>query len=118
MAAEGRPFGVTLVAIVAWINGALQILSGIFAILPGGTSVWAGPFVLVLGIITILVAFGLFSGSNVARVLTAIVFALGLLSGVLAMTQGLVWQGIGSIALPIIGLLLLFTARANAFFRS
>ncbi len=115
--AGSRPFGVTLVAIIAWVNGALQILCGLFSIFPGGTSIWAGPFVLVLGIITILVAFGLFSGSNVARVLTTIVFALNIASGVITMTQGLFWQGLGSIILPLIGILLLFTARANEFFR-
>lgn len=118
MASTGRPFGVTLVAIIAWINGALQILTGIFSILPGGTSIWAGPFLIVLGIITIFVAFGLFGGSNVARILTAIVFVINVIGGVIVIFDGYVANGIGSIILPAIGLILLFSAKANAFFRS
>lgn len=113
-----RPFGVTLVAIIAWINGAWDILVGIFSILPGGTSIWAGPFLIVFGIITILVSLGLFGGRNWARVLTAILFVLNLLGAVPLLFQGQIWQGIGGAILPVIGLALLFSERANAFFRS
>ncbi|MBM7827166.1 hypothetical protein JOD60_001224 [Microbacterium aurum] len=113
-----RPFGVTLVAIIAWINGAWDILVGIFSILPGGTSIWAGPFLIVFGIITILVSLGLFGGRNWARVLTAILFVLNLLGAVALLFQGQIWQGIGGAILPVIGLALLFSERANAFFRS
>ncbi|MBD3757067.1 MAG: hypothetical protein MIJ73_05680 [Microbacterium aurum] len=113
-----RPFGVTLVAIIAWINGAWDILVGIFSILPGGTSIWVGPFLIVFGIITILVSLGLFGGRNWARVLTAILFVLNLLGAVALLFQGQIWQGIGGAILPVIGLALLFSERANAFFRS
>ncbi|MCG7414400.1 hypothetical protein MHK74_07435 [Microbacterium aurum] len=113
-----RPFGVTLVAIIAWINGAWDILVGIFSILPGGTSIWAGPFLIVFGIITILVSLGLFGGRNWARVLTAILFVLNLLGAVPLLFQGQIWQGLGGAILPVIGLALLFSERANAFFRS
>ena len=113
-----RPFGVTLVAIIAWINGAWDILVGIFSILPGGTSIWAGPFLIVFGIITILVSLGLFGGRNWARVLTAILFVLNLLGAVPLLFQGQIWQGLGGAILPVIGLALLVSERANAFFRS
>ena len=113
-----RPFGVTLVAIIAWINGAWDILVGIFSILPGGTSIWVGPFLIVFGIITILVSLGLFGGRNWARVLTAILFVLNLLGAVPLLFQGQIWQGLGGAILPVIGLALLFSERANAFFRS
>ena len=113
-----RPFGVTLVAIIAWINGAWDILVGIFSILPGGTSIWAGPFLIVFGIITILVCLGLFGGRYWARVLTAILFVLNLLGAVPLLFQGQIWQGLGGAILPVIGLALLFSERANAFFRS
>lgn len=111
-----RPFGVTLVAIIAWLNGAWQILVGIFSILPGGTSIWAGPFIIAFGILTIIVSFGLFGGRNWARILTAILFVLNILGAVSLLFGGHVWQAIGGVILPVIGLLLLFSQRANAFF--
>lgn len=116
--ASRRPFGVTLVALLAWLNGAWQILVGIFSILPGGTSIWAGPFLIVFGVITILVSFGLFGGRNWARTLTAILFVLNVVSALIVLFGGQVWQGIGGLVFPVIGLLLLFSARANAYFRS
>ena len=116
--AQNRPFGVTLVAIIAWLTGAWQILVGSFSILPGGTSIGAGPFVIIVGILIILVSLGLFGGSNVARILTAILFVINLAGAVLLMFQGHIWQGIGGAILPLIGLGLLFSARANEFFKS
>ncbi|RLK52757.1 hypothetical protein [Microbacterium telephonicum] len=116
--AGNRPFGVTLVAIIAWLNGLWQILVGIFSILPGGTSIWAGPFIIVFGILTIIVSFGLFGGRNWARILTAILFALNLLGALTLLFGGQFWQGIGGAILPLIGLILLFSQKANAFFRS
>lgn len=116
--AGNRPFGVTLVAIIAWLNGLWQILVGIFSILPGGTSIWVGPWLIVFGIIIILVSFGLFGGRNWARILTAIVFALNVVGALTLLFSGQIWQGIGGLILPLIGLILLFSQKANAFFRS
>ncbi len=112
-----RPFGVTLVALIAWITGALQIVTGIFALFGGAAAV--GIAGIVIGVITILVSVGLFGGSNGARILTAIVFLLNIAGSlyVVFAQAGSVWAGIGSIVLPLIGLILLFTSRANAFFR-
>ena len=50
--------------------------------------------------------------------LTAILFVLNLLGAVALLFQGQIWQGIGGAILPVIGLALLFSERANAFFRS
>lgn len=116
--AENRPFGVTLVALIAWINGAWDILVGVFSVLPGGTSIWAGPFLIVSGIVTILVSFALFGGRNWARILVAILFVINLIGAVGLIFGGHFWQGIGGAILPLIGLALLFSAKANAFFRS
>ncbi|TDN91438.1 hypothetical protein [Microbacterium sp. BK668] len=122
MAANGRPFGVTLVALLAWINGALTIIQGIFALFnPSAGDDWSGWVAIVIGIVTILVSFGLFGGNSAARVIVTIVFVLSLIGSLLLMFTafgpGVVIGAIISAALALIGILLLYTRRANEFFR-
>ncbi|WP_439592428.1 hypothetical protein [Microbacterium sp.] len=116
--ATSRPFGVTLVAIIAWITGALQIITGIFSLF--GANFALGIIAIVVGVITILVSLGLFGGSNGARLIVTIVFLLNIAGSIyLLVTQpGQAWSAVGSIILPLIGLILLYTSRANAFFKS
>lgn len=118
-AAASRPFGVTLVAIIALVNGILNILAGALPLLgmqPGDPTVsW---ITLVIGILTVLVSVGLFRGNNVARILVAIIFVLNVVGGIAAIVQfGLSWSAVTQIALPVIGLALLFSSKANAYFR-
>ena len=121
MAAASRPFGVTLVAIIAWITGAIQIINGVVALLGGGavSQSWAPIAAIGFGVLIILVSLGLFRGNSVARVMVAIVFVMNIVLGILAAAQGLVgwWSVIWSALLPVIGLVLLFSAKANRFFR-
>ena len=121
MAAASRPFGVTLVAIIAWITGAIQIINGVVALVGGGSvsQSWAPIAAIGFGVLIILVSLGLFRGNSVARVMVAIVFVMNIVLGVLAAAQGLVgwWSVIWSALLPVIGLVLLFSAKANRFFR-
>ncbi len=109
-----RPFGVTLVAIIAWINGLFTIISGIFHIFS-----WAGWVSILLGVITIAVSLGLFRGSNTARTILAIVFAIDIILAIVAWftVDGFgLWATIGASVLPLIGLIILYTKKANAFF--
>ena len=114
MAGE-RPVGVTIVAVIAWIIGAIQIVSAILAIIAGaGIDAWA---VLIVGILTIAVSLGLFRGSNVARIIMAVVFTLNLVVAVWAILIGVdFWDQIIAAVLAIVGLVFLFSAKANAFF--
>ncbi|MCD2444357.1 hypothetical protein LQ757_18915 [Agromyces sp. SYSU K20354] len=121
--AGSRPGGVTLVAVLAWISGALQILGGILVLVlhtdvPGGTTAaWVS---IIIGVITILVSLGLFRGSNVARVIVTIVFVLNLAAAIWVMVAvpAQLWSAvIGGLA-ALIGLILLYSARANEFFRA
>lgn len=116
--AASRPFGVTLVGIIAWITGALQVVSGVLALIGGNLTL--GIVAIVVGIITVLVSLGLFSGSSGARVIVTIVFLLNIAGSIylLIAHPGQAWSAIGSIVLPLIGLILLYTSRANAFFKS
>jgi glucose dehydrogenase len=114
MAGE-RPVGVTIVAVIAWIIGAIQIVSAIIALIAGaGIDAWA---VLIIGILTIAVSLGLFRGSNAARIIMAVVFTLNLVVAVWAIVIGVdFWDQIIAAVLAIVGLVFLFSAKANAFF--
>ena len=115
MAGE-RPVGVTIVAVIAWIIGAIQIVGGILAIIAGaGFDAWA---VLIIGILTIAVSLGLFRGNNTARIIMAIVFTLNLVVAVWAIVIGVdFWDQVVAGALAIIGLVFLFSKKASAFFQ-
>ncbi len=114
MAGE-RPVGVTIVAVIAWIIGAIQIISAIIALIAGaGFDAWA---VLIVGILTIAVSLGLFRGSNAARIIMAVVFVLNLVVAVWAIVIGVdFWDQVVAAILAIIGLVFLFSAKANAYF--
>ena len=114
MAGE-RPVGVTIVAVIAWIIGAIQLVGAILALIAGaGFDAWA---VLIVGILTIAVSLGLFRGSNTARIIMAIVFVLNLVVAVWAIVIGVdFWDQVVAAILAIVGLVFLFSARANAFF--
>ncbi|HWM17830.1 MAG TPA: hypothetical protein VNP97_14725 [Microbacterium sp.] len=117
-----RPGGVTLVAVIAWITGAINIIAGIlllFAAIMAPDALWFGLIQLALGIITIVVSIGLFRGRSTARVVVTIVFVLNLISAlfVIFAQQAQIWSGIASGLLALIGIILLYTTRANEFFR-
>ena len=110
-----RPGGVTLVAVLAWISGAVQIVDATFGLLGGrGLSAWIP---LAVGILTIAVSLGLFRGTGVARIIMAVVFVLNLAVGVWALfISPFIWIPLFTALTGLVGLLLLFSRRANAFF--
>lgn len=117
-----RPGGVVLIAVLAWIGAALQIVSGVLVLTrvlnPDGVSnetAWAA---IIVGAIHFLVAFALFGGSNLARILMTVSFTLSFLSSIfsfLAHPANFFAPVIGAL-LAVIGLLLLYTEKSNAFF--
>lgn len=121
-----RPGGVTLVAVIVWIQGFLSALGGFFLMVgantPNGTMSGfnlIGLISLVLGIVTIIVGVGLLRGSSTARVLTTLVLVLSIASAIYAMiTTGNVATQIISALLAVIGLILLYTKAASDYFRS
>jgi len=114
MAGE-RPVGVTIVAVIAWIIGAIQIVGAILALIAGaGIDAWV---VLIIGILTIAVSLGLFRGNNTARIIMAIVFTLNLIVAVWAIVIGVdFWDQVIAGILAIVGLVFLFSKKASAFF--
>ncbi|WP_382304034.1 hypothetical protein [Herbiconiux sp. UC225_62] len=119
-------------AVIVWISGALQLIGGVIGLItapttaqvsgvPGMTgSLTATAIVaIILGVITIIVGAALLRGSQVARVLTTIVLALNLASAIylLAAVPSSLWQGIVNGLLALLGIILLYTRSANAYFR-
>ncbi len=127
-----RPGGVTLLGVLVVISGVLYVISGIFALVVAiGTSVSVdltnsqrtaliavAVVILLLGIIELAVARGLFRGNNTARVIVAIVNVLTILAGLFALFQSGNQRGtsIGQVIIAIIVLALLYSGRANEFF--
>lgn len=119
-----RPGGVTLVAVIAWINGILAVIGGIIILAAGAeegfpgavAAAWVG---IIIGVITILVGVGLLRGSNLARIIATIVFVLNIGSAIFTIfaAPGQLWSGIVTGLLAVVGLALLYSARANEFFR-
>jgi hypothetical protein len=117
-----RPGGATLVSILAWISGLLQVIGGVLVLIAGGAIsalVVAAWITIALGVVTILVGIGLWRGSSAARIIATIVFALSLVNavvGIFAAPEN-PWQEVVSALLALIGLILLWTKAANDFFR-
>jgi hypothetical protein len=119
-----RPGGVTLVAVIAWINGVLAVIGGILILIAGAdegfpaavAAAWIG---IVIGVITILVGIGLLRASNLARIIATIVFVLNIGSAIFTMFSApdQLWSAIITGLLALVGLVLLYSARANEFFR-
>jgi hypothetical protein len=118
-----RPGGVVLIAVLAWIGAALQIVSGVLVLTrvlsPQGVGAEAAWVAIIVGLISFVVAFFLFSGSRVARILVTISFALSLLTAVFAIlaNPGNLVAPIISGLVAVVGIALLYTNRANEFFR-
>lgn len=118
-----RPAGVTMVGAIATVSGILGTLGGVLALIVGSSvqygSIAAGVQIL-LGIITLAVAAGLLRGSNSARIVISLVFLLNIASVIFLPLAlgGVLWAAVASAVLALVGLILLWTARANEYFRS
>jgi len=124
MSGSGRPASVTLVAIITYANGLFQIISGIIQLLRGPTgpaSLTVGWVGIALGALILLVGIGLFRGSNVARILTSIAFAISVIVTIGALATGQVsgetWYLVIPGVLALIGLIVLWMPSSRAYFR-
>ena len=117
-----RPLGVTLVAIIAWLSGFFQIIGSIFAIVVNLFITWPailGWISLIVGIVTLTVGVGLWRGRPTARTIAAIVFMVTIILEAVGLFSGeSFWTVLGGAILPIIGLILLYTRDARAYFGS
>jgi hypothetical protein len=127
-----RPAGVTLVAVLTWISGLLDIISGSLLLFQTSVSATVEQFggasqliasallTILIGVVIIVVAIGLLRGNNASRVVITIFQMLSIIGSVflaIAYPAGAIGEYF-SIAVAVIVLILLWTGRANAYFRA
>lgn len=123
-----RPGSVTFVAVLAYINGVLNIIGGVVILFTRDSMVKASDAgalagittaaiaSIILGIVILIVARGLLNGSRFARGLVTVVMILNAISGVILMFSLQFFSGVLEILWAVVMLSLLYTQRANAFF--
>ena len=127
-----RPGGVTLVAVLTWISGALDILGGTILLFQtsiastveqfGGASqlMASAIFSILIGAVVIVVAVGLMRGSSGARIVITIFEVLSIMSSIflaIAYPAGAIGEYFG-VAIALVIIALIWTRRASAFFRN
>jgi hypothetical protein len=129
-----RPGSITLLVVLAFLSGLLNIIAGaIFIFLRNDPDIqrtlsagpnfvfWTGVGYLVVGVVTLLVAKGLSSGNSLSRFLIGLLSFVNLvygLYGVVTHTGIARAQGIVTAVVALAMLVLLYNKRANAFFRT
>ncbi|PPL19893.1 hypothetical protein [Microterricola pindariensis] len=125
-----RPGGVTLVAVLAWISGALDIAGGVFLLFMqndpavvssfGGTSglITSAVVGILLGVIVVAVANGLLRGRNSSRLIITVVEVLSITTGIFLAIAAptLLSSELVGVLFSVIVLVLLWSRSANAYF--
>ncbi len=124
MSAVARPVGVTIVGILIVISGILIIIGGVMNLFNEevrlSVSIVVLILMLVIGLIYLAVAKGIFDGNNFARLLVGVITVINLLVGLSPATpvELLRWNGVVQAVIALIILGLLFSRRATEFFTS
>ncbi len=134
-----RPGLVTLLVVLVVIGGIVSLLVGLVTILArndanvsvtiegqgvdagdtGSVALILGIGAIIVGLIYLLVARGLSSGSNVARIIVTVVSLLNIAGGiwvVISQTGNARSSAFGTIVFGALILVILYTPKANAFF--
>ena len=122
-----RPAGVTVVTVIVIILGVLQLLGGVaflFAAFAAAAAAQPPLYAVAIGgilfgIVVLVLGSSLGRGSNAARVILTIFLCLTIVGAIFGFQIGGygVTSSIVDILLAIIALILLYTGRANDFFR-
>ena len=117
-----RPFGVTLVGILILIMGVVSVFAAILGLFNADMRVGATLVTLILlliiGLIYLAVAKGIFDGNPFSRLVVALISVIGLCVGLfhLIFVADLRISGLVQIVFDLIILGLLFSRRATVFF--
>lgn len=130
--AVARPVGITIVSILAFISGVIDIIAGILSIfeadnpevnaaLGGSGGVFTSSIgSMILGLIVVILSFGLWLGYWWARMIVTVVQALSLIHS-LFLAVAYIGNPVGewaSVLVSAIVLILLWTRPASAFFNA
>ena len=129
--AAGRPIGVAIVAVLAFISGVIDIITGMLLIFQGDdpdtTAAFGGPGGLftaaigsmVLGLVVVILSFGIWLGRWISRMIVTVLQVFSLI-GSLFMAVAYLGNPVGewaSVVVSAIVLILLWTRSASAYFR-
>jgi hypothetical protein len=124
---------VTLLVVLVVIGGILSVIGGIALIFlkdnpdvvvetgSSGVGLWAGIGTIIVGLIYLAVAKGLSNGNGLSRLIVAIVSLLSIIGGFwVGITQvgNGALSGWSSVFWGVIILVILYSPKANAFFRT
>jgi uncharacterized membrane protein (DUF2068 family) len=106
---RGRPLGITIISIIAAIHGVLTIIGGILSL--HGATFTPAVIAIILGILTLILAWGLWTLQRWAFWGLVIVEVLQLLDGIYAWVTHTPGPGIVTIIIALIVLIYLFADR-------
>lgn len=111
-----RPLGITIIAIIMAVFGILGIIGGI-ALLSVSASL--GVITIIMGVLQLVLAWGLWTLQPWAYWTTVILEVLALINGIFAWTTGLPGQGIFGMIVAVIILIYMFVdPNVRAAFRT
>lgn len=122
MSAVSRPIGVTIVGVLIVLSGLWIIIAGILNLFNDEVRLSASIVVLILmlviGLIYLAVAKGIFDGNNFARLLVGVLTVINLLVGLYhaIFVSVLRLSGVIQVIIALIILGVLFSRRATEFF--
>ena len=122
MSANGRPAGVTFVGILIIIVGILGVIGGVLGLFDAETRKGLGIITLlltlVISVIYLAVAKGIFDGNSFSRFLVGLVSVISIIVGIihLLFASGMRLNGLFEAIFSLIILALLYSAKARTFF--
>jgi uncharacterized membrane protein (DUF2068 family) len=113
---RSRPLGITIIAIIMAIYGIVGIIGGIMLL---GSSTTLGVSTLIVGVLEVILAWGMWSLQKWAFWTTVVLEVLALLNGIFAFTGGNTPGGIFGVVIALIILIYLFAdAHVRTAFRT
>jgi len=124
-----RPTGITILAILGFIGGILALLGGALFIAVASSGILSsygvgmfsgfvslfGGIIIVVGLFAIFVSWGMWSGKNWAWYLAVILYALGVVFGLVLLAGGSV-AGLVSLLIDLLLLWYMFRPHVKAYF--
>ena len=116
---RARPLGITIISIILAVEGILGIISGIVLLSAGGAIGTLGIITLILGVLHLVLAWGLWTLKTWAFWGTVILEVLVLIDGIFGLGQGQQAPGILSLIFAVVVLIYMFADRnVRAAFRT